>query len=163
MSDPYIGEIRIVAFDFPPRGWAMCNGQLLSIASNQALFSLLGTAYGGNGVTTFALPDLRGRRPVHSGPGYALGQSGGTETVTLTSAQMPAHSHVPRAAAAGTQNAPTGNVWAPLPGGYATAPDTTLAAACVTTVGGGQAHENMPPYTTLNFAIATTGVFPSHS
>ncbi|GAA3283652.1 phage tail protein [Dactylosporangium vinaceum] len=161
MGDQYLGEIRMLASNFAPNGWALCNGQLLPIAQNQALFALLGTAYGGNGSTTFALPDLRGRRPVHAGRSYVAGQPGGTETVTLTSTQMPAHAHVPRAAATGTQNSPGGGVWAPLPGGYAASPDTSLAAACVAATGGGQPHDNMAPYLVLNFVIAITGIFPS--
>ncbi|MFI5913154.1 phage tail protein [Dactylosporangium sp. NPDC051541] len=160
MSDAYLGEIRLLTANYAPNGWALCNGQLLAIAQNQALFAILGTTYGGDGVTTFALPDLRCRLPVHFGQSYVSGQRGGTETVTLTAAQMPAHTHVPRAAATGTQNAPTGNVWAPLTGGYAASADTTLAAVCVASAGGGQPHDNLPPYLTLTFIVALTGIFP---
>nr|BFE56160.1 tail fiber protein [Dactylosporangium thailandense] len=161
MTEQFLGEIRLCSFPFAPKNWALCNGQLLTIAQNQALFSLLGTAYGGNGTSTFALPDLRGRRAVHTGQSFTLGSAGGVETVTLTSAQMPVHAHVPQAAAAGTGNAPTSNVWAPLPGGYAPAADSALDTACVAQAGGGSAHENMPPFLTLNFVIALTGLFPS--
>jgi microcystin-dependent protein len=161
VTQQFLGEIRILGCNFAPRGWAFCDGQILPIAQNQALFSLLGTNYGGNGTSNFALPDLRGRRPVHTGQSYVIGQRGGTETVTLTSAQMPVHSHVPYAAAVSAQNTPTSSVWAPLPGGYAPGADTSLAAACVATAGGGLPHENLPPYLTLNFVIALTGIFPS--
>ncbi|GAA2616487.1 tail fiber protein [Dactylosporangium fulvum] len=161
MSEPYVGEIRMMAFGFPPRHWALCDGQLLPITQNVALFSILGTTYGGNGQTTFALPDLRGRRPVHVGTAYNLGQTGGAETHTLGLAELPVHTHVPRATATGGQHTPTGAVWAPMPGGYAPTPDTHMAAESVAVVGNGQSHENMPPFLTVNFVIALQGIFPS--
>ncbi|GAA0745322.1 phage tail protein [Dactylosporangium roseum] len=161
MTEPYIGEIRMMAFGFPPRYWALCDGQLLPITQNAALFSILGITYGGNGQTTFALPDLRGRRPVHVGTAYSLGQTGGAETHALGLTELPVHTHVPRATATGGQPTPTGTVWAPMPGGYAPGPDTHMAAASVAVVGNGQPHENMPPFLTVNFVIALQGIFPS--
>src|SRR5579863_3536078 len=112
MAEPFLGEIRIVGFNFAPEGWALCNGQLLSISDNDALFNLIGTTYGGDGQSTFALPNLQSRVPMHVGPGFALGQSGGEETVTLTTQQIPAHSHMPLGAASGGQASPAGGVWA---------------------------------------------------
>ncbi|WP_433205766.1 phage tail protein [Dactylosporangium sp. CS-047395] len=162
MTQPFMGEIRMFATNYVPKGWAMCNGQLLPINQNQALFSILGTYYGGDGITTFALPDLRGRHPVHTGPSNVLGQKGGAVTASLTLAHLPVHTHVPRAAATGDAHAPTGNVWASLAGAYAPAADTTMAAACVSVVtGGGQPHDNVAPYVVVTFGIALTGLFPS--
>lgn len=174
--EPFIGQLMLVGFNFAPRGWALCNGQLLSIAQNTALFSLLGTTYGGNGVTTFALPDLRGRAPLHFGQGpglsnYDQGQVSGTESVTLLSSQMPPHNHAVAANSnTGTATDPSGAVLAsfgsamPPEGPYTTAgPNTTLAASAVGAAGGGQPHENMPPYLVLNWIIALEGVFPSRS
>jgi microcystin-dependent protein len=171
MSEPYLGEVRLLGFGFAPRGWALCDGQLLAIAQNQALFSLLGTTYGGDGRTTFALPDLRGRAPLHFGNGIALGQSGGSEAVTLALVEMPAHTHTLVASAdVAVFTAPAGNVLAKkarfgadvyaTPDG--TTPLTTLAPATLETVGG-QPHENRQPYLTLTFAIALQGVYPSRS
>jgi microcystin-dependent protein len=165
MSTPFLGEIRIVAFNFAPRGWAFCNGQLLPINQNQALFSLLGTTYGGNGQTTFALPDLRGRVPFHVGNGFTQGQQGGEENHTLAIGELPAHTH-PATGSSASANAvaPSGNLWGSLSsGGYAQAPDTTLNPASIAGVGGGQPHNNMAPYLVLNFAIALQGIFPSRS
>lgn len=170
MSEPFLSEIRMMSFNFPPKGWAFCNGQLLPINQNQALFALLGTQYGGNGQTNFALPDLRGRVPMHTGlQSGPLGSTGGQESVTLTQAQLPAHAH---ALYATTALATTGSPAGALPGKkgrlgrdlYA-APDTDKLVAlngnAVTSRGGSQAHQNMQPYLTINFAIALQGIFPS--
>ncbi len=166
---PYIGEIRPFAFNFPPRGWAQCNGQLLPINQNQALFSILGTTYGGNGTTTFALPDLRSRAPVHWGAGVTLGQTGGAESIALTTATMPAHAHAVMASADLANNtSPSGNVMAAKPRGganvYAGATDlTALAPATGGVTGGGQPHSNLQPSLCVNVCIALQGVFPSRS
>lgn len=170
MSEPFINEIRMVAFNFPPRGWAFCNGQLLPINQNQALFSLLGTTYGGNGTTTFALPNLQGRVPLHfgTGPGgnYDLGQAGGTEAHTLTVNETPAHSHTMSAVAtpAAGQRSLSGN----MPGTpsfnlYAATPSTTMATQSMTNTGGNQPHANLQPYTVISFCIALQGIFPSRN
>jgi microcystin-dependent protein len=169
VSEPFLGEIRLVAFNFAPRGWAFCQGQILSIAQNTALFSLLGTTYGGNGQTTFALPDLRSRVAVSSGQGpglsnYTLGQTGGEEAVTLLQTQMPAHGHgVAASNGPASANRPAGGV--PAAGGsYAAAPDgTTMNPAMVQGSGGSQPHDNIPPYLTLNYVIALEGIFPSRN
>jgi microcystin-dependent protein len=170
MADPFIGEIRAVGFNFAPQGWAMCNGQLLPIAQNTALFSLLGTYYGGNGQTTFALPDLRGRSPMHigQGPGLTsrvLGEEGGAEGVTLTADQIPGHSHALNASAAkATEKTPTGQVNAvtgPATYGSPEASPTTMSDQAIGSTGGGLAHENMPPFLAINYIIALTGIYPS--
>ena len=171
MSEPFIGEIRMFGFNFPPRGWALCNGQLLSIAQNSALFSLLGTFYGGDGQSTFALPNLQSRVAIHTGQGtglspYALGQAGGTENVTLIAQQMPAHSHsVDANAAAATYARPAGSVLARTTADiYAAAPDgTTMNAGMIAASGGGQPHPNIQPYLVLNFCIALQGIYPSRN
>lgn len=174
MSDPFIAEIRMCAFDFAPRGWAACSGQVLPINQNQALFSLLGTTYGGNGVTTFALPDLRGRTPVHWGqgpglPSVILGEAAGAEAVTLTTAQLPAHGHGVRASSdLAAATSPAGAVMGAKPRGgadvYAMASNLTpLAVGAVANEGGGQPHENMQPSTVVNFVIALVGIFPSRN
>jgi microcystin-dependent protein len=165
MSEPFLSEIKIVSFNFPPKSWALCNGQFLPINQNQALFALLGTTYGGNGQTTFALPNLRGRVPVHFGNGHTLGEAAGTTSVTITQQTMPTHLH---ATMANTQNAntnnPQGNVLAASNNLY-TAPAnlTTLDPSMVSSVGGSQPHNNMMPYLTVNFIIALTGIFPSQN
>lgn len=164
MSDPFLSEIKMVAFNFPPKGWALCNGQLLPINQNQALFSLLGTTYGGDGRVNFALPNLQGRAPVHFGEGISLGESAGDESHTLTLAEMPAHAHVHGSYDQATTDLPTGNAPASKPrrGRNAYAPG--LAGVVLKgsgAVGGGQPHENRQPYTTLNFVIALIGIFPS--
>jgi microcystin-dependent protein len=165
MSEPFIAEIRIVAFDFAPRGWALCNGQVLAIAQNQALFSLLGTTYGGNGQTTFALPDLRGRTPAHFGSGVTLGQSAGTQTHTLTTEEAGGHTHgVIASSDRADRLSPVGNFWAN--GGetsYADSADTVMAAGLVSSAGGSQPHTNLAPYLTVSFIIALVGVFPSRN
>jgi len=166
MSEPFLGEIRILSFNFPPRGWAHCNGQLLPINQNQALFALLGTQYGGNGQTTFALPDLRGRVPVHIGAGFAQGQTSGQVVTTLTIAQMPAHSHGFNALQAdATQRAATGRLpaYAAEEAYSREGGPTPLHAEAVSVAGGGQAHSNMQPYLVVNFAIALQGIFPSRN
>lgn len=167
MSDPYIGEIRLLSFTFPPRGWALCSGQLLPINQNQALFSILGTQYGGDGVTTFALPDLRGRVPFHT-DGGGIGPVGtmvGEEAHTLTAAELPAHTHRMQASlATGTATVPTNGYPAVAPAAaYAPAANTAMLGTAVSSVGGSQPHENMPPFLALNFAIALQGVFPSRN
>jgi microcystin-dependent protein len=172
VTSPFIGEIRLFGFDFAPTGWAMCNGQLLPISQNDALFSLLGTFYGGDGVSTFGLPNLQSRVPIHMGQGsglslYDLGQLGGVETVTLTAAQMPLHSH--------SLNADVTEANSDAPGGHALAESKThvygtrsslgaaLNAKSIGDTGDGQPHTNIQPYLTLNFCIALSGVFPSRS
>jgi len=169
MSDGFMGEIRMVSFGFPPKGWAMCNGQTLPINQNQALFSLLGTRYGGDGVTTFKLPDLRGRVPMHFGNGMVQGQAGGEEAHTLTLNEMPMHSHSllgSTALATGTSpaNALVGKKGRTGRDVYAAPANlTTLAPNNVSQAGGSQPHQNMQPFMALNFAIALTGIFPSRN
>lgn len=173
MSQPFIGEIRMFAGNFAPVGWAFCNGALVPISENDALFNLIGTTYGGDGQNTFALPNLQSRVPVHVGPGFALGQSGGAESVTLTTSQIPAHSHVPQCygtAGGGNQDSPglpAGGVWSTTTGGtiYATTPAPSIAfnAAAIGSQGGSQPHDNMLPFLVINFIISLFGVFPSQS
>jgi microcystin-dependent protein len=166
MSQPYIGEIRIFAGNFAPSGWALCDGQILAISENEALFALIGTTYGGDGQSTFALPDLRGRLPLHQGPGFSLSQNGGSEIVTLTVNQIPAHSHVPQASSgAGTAQSPAGNAWANWTGSQYSdqAPNAPMDPAALSSTGGSQAHENMAPFLTVNFIISLFGVFPSQN
>jgi len=165
MSQPYVGEIRMVGFNFPVNGWAFCNGQLLSIAENDVLFNLIGTTYGGDGQTTFGLPDLQGRVPVHQGPGFVIGQKAGIETVTLTQAQM-AHTHTMMASTdTPAQSAPLGNVTgAALAKIYRNgSPTVTLNPQSVSPAGGSQPHENMQPFLAINFIISLFGVFPSQN
>ncbi len=172
MSEPFIAEIRIFAGNFAPRGWAFCNGQLLPIAQNTALFSLIGTTYGGDGRTTTALPNLQGRAPMHPGRGPGLtdrrlGQVVGTETVTLTETQLPSHSHSMQVSdKSGDSNLPKDNVFArssiPVASVYsANAPDAT--GGQLSNVGGNQSHNNMQPFNTLNYIIALVGLYPSRS
>jgi microcystin-dependent protein len=165
MATPYLGEIKIVAFNFPPKGWAFCNGQLLPINQNQALFAILGTTYGGNGIQTFALPNFQGSVPIHVGGGFNLGETGGAATNTLTLAAMPSHGHAASAApVAADQPAPGGNLWADTTNGYSTAsPNATMSPAGVGAAGGGQPYDNFPPYLVLSFIIALVGIFPSRS
>ena len=166
MSEPFLSEIKVVSFNFAPKGWALCNGQSLPINQNQALFSLLGTVYGGNGQTTFNLPNLRGRIPIHMGSGHTLGEAAGSTAVTVNIQQLPSHTHVAQASSSstGTQPLPTGAFLAPLNNAYHP-PDTltTLNPQTVTSVGGSQPHNNMMPYLTLNFCIALQGIFPSQT
>ena len=176
MSDPFIGEIKMVGFNFAPRGWAFCSGQILGIAQNTALFSILGTTYGGDGRTTFGLPDLRGRSPMHggNGPGLSgrtLGQRAGVETVTLTESQIGSHSHAWQVAdEQGNQTSPANNALARSPtgrGGYALygndAATAAMASQVVADSGGGQAHTNVQPALVVNFVIALNGIFPSRN
>jgi microcystin-dependent protein len=166
MSEPFIGEIRAFGQAWAPQGWALCNGQLLSINQNQALFSLLGTTYGGNGQTTFALPDLRGRVPMHVGNGVTLGQSAGEENHTLTQNEMPQHTHlVSGSTAEANQKNVAGNIWAASSSNpfAQAAPDATMNAASLGTAGGSQPHPNMQPYLTMNYCIAIQGIYPSRN
>ena len=166
MPEPYLSEIKIVAFNFPPKGWAFCNGQLLPINQNQALFALLGTTYGGDGQTTFALPDLRGRAPIHMGPSFNLGQRGGEQAHTITISEMAAHTHQTRGSADNpTVAPPTNNFWASGTGftPYGTLANITMSPTCIGNVGGIQAHENRSPYLVLNFIIALQWIFPSRN
>jgi microcystin-dependent protein len=170
--DPFVAEIRIFAGNFAPKGWAMCNGQLMPISQNTALFSLLGTTYGGDGKSNFALPNLQGRVPIHydQGPGlslYSIGQSGGVETITLQQSEMPSHNHALHAAdAPGPLSGPAGNVLARSAAGsalYAGTPNTAMSPAALDPAGGGLPHNNMQPYLTLNYIIALQGIYPSRS
>jgi microcystin-dependent protein len=170
--DPFVAEIRIFPFNFAPKGWAFCNGQVLPISQNTALFSLLGTTYGGDGKTNFALPNLEGMAPMHPGQGpglslHDLGETGGSQTVTLTVSEMPAHTHAVRAS---KQDATTRIVAGQTPatgtgvGLFGPEPSSaTLSPNALTPAGGGQAHNNLMPYLTLNFCIALQGVFPPRS
>ncbi|MGO9930510.1 MAG: phage tail protein [Steroidobacteraceae bacterium] len=165
MSEPYIGEVRMVGFNFAPAGWALCNGQLLSIEQNTALFSILGTTYGGNGTTDFALPDLRGRVPAHVGPDLFLGEPDGEETVALTTQQIPAHRHLVGSVGQANSDIPTGNVFAAPRRGinvYAL-PPANVAINSQDVVGGNVPHDNLQPYLVVNFIIALEGVFPSRN
>lgn len=171
-ADPFLGQLALVPYNFAPKGWALCNGQLLSISQNTALFALIGTTYGGNGTTTFALPDLRGRVPLSSGQGpglsnFSLGQIGGAETQTLTVNQIPAHTHLLIAdTSVGTSERPNGALPARNGAGvphYGTHPTGTMAAGATQSAGGNQPHENMQPYLTLNWIIALQGIFPSQN
>jgi microcystin-dependent protein len=160
-----MAEIRLVSFNFAPRGWATCDGQILPINQNQALFSLLGTTYGGDGRFTFALPDLRGRTPIHAGSGFTLGERGGEQGHTLGISELPSHTHPVNASpSTGNNVVPTNNVLASSLNQTYRAPDqalTSLLPATITNAGGSQAHLNMQPFLTLNFTIALTGIFPS--
>lgn len=167
MAEPFLSEIRLMSFGFAPRGWAQCNGQVLPISQNQALFSLLGTTFGGDGRVNFALPDFRGRAPVHAGPGVVLGERGGEQAITLDASQLPTHAHAPMvasaevassASASGAVLAKKGRFGADI---YAaTAHLTSLAPDSVAAVGGSQAHLNMQPFLTIGFVIALQGIFP---
>ena len=165
MSSQYLAEIRIISWNFPPRGWAFCNGQVLLISQNQALFSLLGTTYGGNGVTTFALPNLQARVPFHIGNGLFLGQAAGESSHLLSLNELPAHNHVPMGNVADADQAsPAGHYWARgAASAYSAVPNGTMAVAALGNIGGSQPHENMSPYLVLNFVIALTGIYPSRT
>ena len=167
MAEPYVGEIRMFASNFAPVGWAFCEGQLLPIAENETLFQLIGTTYGGDGESTFGLPDLRGRIPIHQGNGFLLAQTGGAEAITLSTTQIPAHSHPLLATAnTATSNAPASNLLAATTGAttfaYGTdAPIVPLTAASIGPAGGSEPHTNFQPYLCINFIISLFGIFPS--
>lgn len=169
MSEPFIGEIRMFGFTFAPRGWANCSGQIMSIAQNTALFSLINTYYGGNGQTTFALPDMRGRVSVNQGQGpglspYSIGQTGGVESVTLNTNQMPMHNHLVSASSSPSNATRPGNAFPGGNGAYQTASDgTTMAPQMIGIAGGSQPHPNLQPYIAINFCIALEGIFPSRN
>jgi microcystin-dependent protein len=181
MSTPLLGQVKMVGFNFAPRGYYPCDGSLRSIANDSALFALLGTTYGGDGQTTFAMPDLRGRMPIHQGTGpglssYVMGQAAGTEAVTLLSTQLPAHTHAltqsvsnPCQGGAGNTKNPTGNYHAADSGteAFSTTQNATMstisASSTVSPVGGNQPHQNMPPYLCVNFVIAAEGIFPTRN
>jgi microcystin-dependent protein len=180
MAQPFLGELKMVSWNFAPKGWAFCNGQFLPINQNQALFSLFGTMYGGNGQTTFALPDLRGRAPIHVGGGFTQGQAGGQEAHTLTINEMPQHTHFLTAdgvtVATNNVNTPAAtrsigqSIGVPSQGSnfsvniYDTAvPGGTMAPGTVSSVGGNQAHENRQPFIVLNWVVALVGIFPSRN
>ena len=167
MAQPYVGEIRMFAGNFAPAGWMFCEGQLLAVSENEVLFQLIGTTYGGDGQTTFALPDLRGRIPVHQGGGFTLAEAGGEERITLTVPQIPPHSHAFVASADSAVQASPGartlartnaiNLYS------ATAPNVGLAAQAVSTAGGSQPHDNLQPYLCVSFIISLFGIFPSQA
>jgi microcystin-dependent protein len=165
MAEPFLGEVKIISWNFPPKGWAFCNGQLLPINQNQALFSILGTTYGGDGRVNFGLPNLQGRMPVHVGNGITLGELGGEATHTLNISELPGHTHVPvGSSTTGSLTSASGNLW----GGSSSNPFGATSGAAmnpstVQPVGGNQPHENMSPYLVLNFIIALQGIFPSQN
>jgi microcystin-dependent protein len=166
MSNPYVGEIRMVGFNFAPQGWALCDGAILAIAENETLFALIGTTYGGDGQTTFALPDLRSRVPMHQGNAHTIGEMAGTESVTLTVNQMPGHGHVPQASNAGAATNPAGNVWANSAALQFAPASSALAAmnqGAMGTAGNSHPHDNMLPFQAINFVISLFGVFPSQT
>jgi microcystin-dependent protein len=164
MSEPFIGEIRQFAGNFAPRDWAFCAGQVVAISDNEALFTLIGTTYGGDGQTTFALPNLQGRVPIHVSNQFPLGQMGGSESVTLVTNHLPVHSHAAAASNAGTSDTPAGNVWAKTQSiaPYGPAPgNVTLNAASLDAAGGNQPHENRVPFVAVSYIIALFGIYPS--
>jgi microcystin-dependent protein len=163
MAEPFLSEVRIMSFEFAPKGWALCNGQLLPINQNQALFSLLGTTFGGDGRVNFALPDLRGRTPIHVGSGHTLGERGGEQAHTLSIAELPTHTHVVTGSNDNADNpVPAGAAFASANNVYTAATSlTSLAPGTLANVGGSQAHLNMQPFLTLSLCIALQGIFPS--
>jgi microcystin-dependent protein len=165
MAEPFLSEIRMMSFVFAPKGWALCNGQLLPINQNQALFSLLGTTYGGDGRVNFALPDLRGRAPIHMGSGHTLGERGGEQAHTLSIGELPAHTHVFNASQSNASlPVPTNNMFGTSNNMYAGASSlVAINAGTIPNVGGSQAHLNMQPFLTLSFCIALQGIFPSQN
>lgn len=164
MSEPFIGEVKVISFNFPPRGWAFCNGQTLPISQNQALFAILGTTYGGDGISTFMLPNLQGRMPIHAGRGYSIGNVGGETSHTLTINEMPAHNHpaMAQSVASNPGSNPASSVWAaytqPL---FNNTANTTMSPSAVGNAGANLPHQNLPPYLVLNYVIALVGIFPS--
>jgi microcystin-dependent protein len=165
MAEPFLSEIRMMSFVFAPKGWALCNGQLLPINQNQALFALLGTTYGGDGRVNFALPDLRGRAPIHMGSGHTLGERGGEQAHTLSISEIPTHTHVFQASQSNAdQPISTNNMFGTSNNMYAAASAlVSINAATIPNVGGSQAHLNMQPFLTLSFCIALQGIFPSQT
>ncbi|MEC1179520.1 tail fiber protein [Metasolibacillus meyeri] len=166
MAEPFLGEIRLFAFNRIPKGWLPCNGQLLSVNSNQALYSLIGATYGGDGRTTFALPNLQGRVPVHQGAGINYGTAGGEATHTLTVNEMPQHTHTAYADTANaTQASPQNNTWGTVSDEsiYAQSGNVTMNVAALSSAGQSAAHNNMQPYLALSFCIATSGIYPSRN
>jgi microcystin-dependent protein len=166
MAEPFLSEIRIMSFGFPPKGWALCNGQLLPINQNQALFSLLGTTYGGDGRVNFGLPNLQGNVPIHMGSGFTLGEKGGEQAHTLSIAEIPTHTHVLNGSSnTGAAIIPTGNTLSVTPNQIYTQPTalTSLSPSSVGNAGGSQAHLNMQPFLILSFCIALQGIFPSQT
>jgi microcystin-dependent protein len=166
VAEPFLSEIRIMSFVFAPKGWALCNGQLLAINQNQALFSLLGTTYGGNGQTTYALPDLRGRTPIHVGSGHTLGERAGEQAHTVSTAELSTHAHALQGSGnPGNSQVAANNVLGVVPGRiYTNAANlTAMSPTSTTSIGGGQAHLNMQPFLTLSFCIALQGIFPSRT
>jgi microcystin-dependent protein len=165
MGTPYLSEIRIVSFNFPPKGWAFCNGQVMSINQNQALFALMGTTYGGDGQTTFALPNLQGCAPMHAGNGFVQGQTGGEANHTLTLQELPAHAHQAQGVTTvASSGSPAGEAWADsVSDPYSASANTTMAPSSLSNQGGNQPHNNVPPYLVMNFVIALQGIFPSRN
>ncbi len=167
MAEPFLAEIRIMSFGFPPKGWATCDGQLLPINQNQALFSLLGTTYGGDGRVNFGLPNLQGRAPIHMGNGHTLGEQGGEQAHTLSISEIPTHAHVANAVSAvASTNVPASNVMLAQSAGaqlYGSGNPVAMAPNALANVGGSQAHLNMQPFLVLNFSIALQGIFPSQT
>lgn len=163
MAEPFLSEIRLMSFEFAPRGWALCNGQLLPINQNQGLFSLLGTTFGGNGQINFALPDLRGRTPIHVGSSHTLGERGGEQAHTLSIAELPTHPHLAMAQSATGSQLPPVNAFLSQASNVYRTPDnlTSLMPATIGNTGGSQAHLNMQPFLTISFCIALQGIFPS--
>ena len=165
MADPFVAEIRIFPFNFAPKGWAWCNGQLLPLSQNTALFSLLGTTYGGDGRVNFGLPDLRARTPIHMGAGHTLGERGGEPAHTLSISEIPTHTHVAQASTTAGNQASAANALLAKAGNLYGPPAnlTTISPTTITSVGGSQAHQNMQPFLTLSFCIALQGIFPSQT
>ncbi len=168
MGQPYVGEIRMFGGNFAPAGWAFCSGQLIAISENDTLFNLIGTTYGGDGQTTFALPNLQSRLPLHQGTGFVIGQAAGVESVTLTTQQIPSHSHVPTCQTAAGSQGPANGLWAATAPAttqiYAnTAPAAAMNAAAIGSSGGSQPHDNMMPYLVVNFIISLFGIFPTQN
>jgi len=164
MSEPFLGEIKIISWNFPPKGWAFCNGALLPINQNQALFSILGTTYGGDGRQTFGLPNLQGRTPMHVGNGIALGELGGEANHTLNISEIPAHTHVPVGSTTQVGLSPAGNLWGTDSSNpFSPSANNAMMPSSILPTGGNQPHPNMSPYLVLNFIVALQGIFPSQN